>query len=276
MHFSSFWCFVILHELIIYLGASLVAQSVKNHLQGRRCGFNPRVRKISWRRAWWPIPGFLPGESHGLRSLAGYKPTGSQKVGHDWSDWAYIVYLDDRFLVTPQIRYLKQVSHSSHSGPSPAWPFLKSVLGTGLCLWLQRSYLNLSCMCVYMLPCSELDKANVKYDSFFWSLHAVCIRLFRKILARKASLWIYRLSDTQRSGGKIMLPPESELRHQPRVRNRRETKGQSLPDFISHLTSNSPGEHHVYLHFHFEAEVFICLHVLTQLLPSSSFCFSSP
>ena len=83
MHFFSFWRFVILHELIIYLGASLVAQSVKNHLQGRRCGFNPRVRKISWRRAWRPIPGFLPGESHGLRSLAGYKPIGSQKVGHD-------------------------------------------------------------------------------------------------------------------------------------------------------------------------------------------------
>ena len=28
--------------------------------------------KISWRRAWQPTPAFLPGESHGQRSLVGY------------------------------------------------------------------------------------------------------------------------------------------------------------------------------------------------------------
>ena len=28
---------------------------------------------------------FLPGELHGQRSLAGYKSTGSQRVGHKWS-----------------------------------------------------------------------------------------------------------------------------------------------------------------------------------------------
>ena len=30
------------------------------------------VGKILWRRAWQPTPVFLPGESHGQRSLAGY------------------------------------------------------------------------------------------------------------------------------------------------------------------------------------------------------------
>ena len=34
--------------------------------------FNPWVRKIPWRRQWLPTPVFLPGESHGQRSLAGY------------------------------------------------------------------------------------------------------------------------------------------------------------------------------------------------------------
>ena len=29
---------------------------------------------IPLRRAWWPTPVFLPGESHGQRSLAGYSP----------------------------------------------------------------------------------------------------------------------------------------------------------------------------------------------------------
>ena len=33
-------------------------------------------------------PVFLPGESHGQRSLAGYSPRGSQRVGHDWSNSA--------------------------------------------------------------------------------------------------------------------------------------------------------------------------------------------
>ena len=36
--------------------------------------FNPGVRKIPWRRAWQPTPVFLPGESHGQKSLVGYGP----------------------------------------------------------------------------------------------------------------------------------------------------------------------------------------------------------
>ena len=32
--------------------------------------FSLRMRKIPWRRKWQPTPVFLPGESHGQRSLA--------------------------------------------------------------------------------------------------------------------------------------------------------------------------------------------------------------
>jgi len=35
---------------------------------------DPWVGKIPWRRAWQPTPVFLPGESHGQRSLASYSP----------------------------------------------------------------------------------------------------------------------------------------------------------------------------------------------------------
>ena len=49
----------------------------------KRCRFNPWVRKNHYRRAWQPTPGFLPGEPHGQRSLAGYKSVGLQRVGHD-------------------------------------------------------------------------------------------------------------------------------------------------------------------------------------------------
>ena len=40
----------------------------------KRRGFNPWVREIPWRRKWQPAPVFLPGKSHGQRSLAGYRP----------------------------------------------------------------------------------------------------------------------------------------------------------------------------------------------------------
>ena len=53
-----------------------------------RLRFDPWVRKILWRRAQPPTPVFLPGESHGQRSLVGYSPWGRKRVGHDWSNWA--------------------------------------------------------------------------------------------------------------------------------------------------------------------------------------------
>ena len=36
------------------------------------------------RRKCQPTPVFLLGESHGWRSLVGYSPRDSQRVGHDW------------------------------------------------------------------------------------------------------------------------------------------------------------------------------------------------
>ena len=47
--------------------------------QCRRHEFHPWVRQIPWRRKWQPTPGFLPGESHGQRSLAGYSPRGRKE-----------------------------------------------------------------------------------------------------------------------------------------------------------------------------------------------------
>ena len=47
-----------------------------------RPGFQPWVRKIPWRRAWQPTAVFLPGKSHGQRSLAAYRPWG--RKGQTW------------------------------------------------------------------------------------------------------------------------------------------------------------------------------------------------
>jgi len=35
---------------------------------------------ISWRRKWQPTPVFLPGKSHGWRSLVGYSPWGCKEL----------------------------------------------------------------------------------------------------------------------------------------------------------------------------------------------------
>ena len=42
----------------------------------KRCSFSSRVGENPWRRAWQPTPVFLPGESHGQRSLADCSPWG--------------------------------------------------------------------------------------------------------------------------------------------------------------------------------------------------------
>ena len=51
----------------------------------KSCRFDPWVGKIPWRRAWQPTPVFLPGESHGQRSLVGY----SARVAKNqtWLKW---------------------------------------------------------------------------------------------------------------------------------------------------------------------------------------------
>ena len=38
---------------------------------------------MPWRRAWQPTAVFLPGESHGQRSLVGYSPWGHKRVRRD-------------------------------------------------------------------------------------------------------------------------------------------------------------------------------------------------
>ena len=68
--------------------APMVRNLPANAGRCKRQGFHPWVGKIPWRRAWQPTPVFLPGESHGLRALAGMGSTGLHRVGHDRSDLA--------------------------------------------------------------------------------------------------------------------------------------------------------------------------------------------
>ena len=48
--------------------------------RSRSLRFNAWVWKIPWRRKWQPTPVFLPGESHGRRSLADYSPCSRKEL----------------------------------------------------------------------------------------------------------------------------------------------------------------------------------------------------
>ena len=53
------------------------------YLQCRRPGFDSWVGKIPWEKKLQPTPVFLPGKSHGQRSLVGFSPRGYKRVRHD-------------------------------------------------------------------------------------------------------------------------------------------------------------------------------------------------
>ena len=77
----------------IYLGPSHVALVVKNlhaNVGDIRSRFIPLVGRIPCRRAWQPIPVFLPGESHGLRNMAGCSPWGHK--GLDMTEVTYTAW----------------------------------------------------------------------------------------------------------------------------------------------------------------------------------------
>ena len=70
-----FACIFCIHIREI-MGLPWGLSSKESTCQSRRCGFSPWGGKIPWRRKWQPTPVFLPGKSHGQKSLVGYSPGG--------------------------------------------------------------------------------------------------------------------------------------------------------------------------------------------------------
>ena len=86
IYFSMYLYIYVNPKLLIYL-SPLVTIGLPWWLRWQnvclQCGrpeFNPWVRNILWRRKWHPTPVFLPGESHGRRSLVGYSPWGRKEL----------------------------------------------------------------------------------------------------------------------------------------------------------------------------------------------------
>ena len=104
-------CYV---HLPSYLGFPGGTSSKEPTCQCRRHGLNPWVGKIPWRRAWQPSPVFLPGESHGQRSLVSvHRITRSQT----WLKWrsmhapSYLRVLGVLTVWSPLFCFLSMTSH---------------------------------------------------------------------------------------------------------------------------------------------------------------------
>ena len=71
IYFFHFWNlnFIHTHTHLGFLCGTSGKEPTCQCRRHKRCRFVPWVGKIPWRRAWKPTPVFLPGESHGQRSL---------------------------------------------------------------------------------------------------------------------------------------------------------------------------------------------------------------
>ena len=98
------------HSLICFPGGSRDKEPSCQCRRCRRPRSNPWAGKIPWRRAWQPTPVFLPGESHGQRSLAGCRPWG-HRVRHD--SLTYTLICGHRFLLAEETHCHKEAATPS-------------------------------------------------------------------------------------------------------------------------------------------------------------------
>ena len=65
-------------HLLGFLGSAVVRNLLAMQEHGR-CKYSPWVGKIPWRSKWQPTTVFLPGQSHGERSLVVYSSWGCKE-----------------------------------------------------------------------------------------------------------------------------------------------------------------------------------------------------
>ena len=67
------------NDLLKYNKVVIVLKNSLANAGNVRHRFDHWIGKISWKTAWQPTPAFLPGDSHGQRSLVGFSPQGGKE-----------------------------------------------------------------------------------------------------------------------------------------------------------------------------------------------------
>ena len=103
------------------------------------------LERFPWRRKWQPTPVFLPGKSHGQRSLEGYSPrvTKSQARLSDWACIEIITRVLSFLLLMWCITLigLHMLNHPYNSGVTPTWSYYMIFL---MYCWIQFAKILLS------------------------------------------------------------------------------------------------------------------------------------
>ena len=122
-------------------------------LQRRRPGFKPWIGNISWWRQWHPTPVFLPGKSHGGRSLVDYSPW-----GHKESDMTERLHFHfSRLLIFIQLSELPCTNSTEISEGTTAL-FGRRIcrIQWGLLLWIESNMILLQW--ILILTWSDLNQ----------------------------------------------------------------------------------------------------------------------
>ena len=80
----------------------------------KRCGFDPWVGKIPWRKKWKPMQVFLPRKFHGQRNLVGYSPRGLKELDPVQQVTHTHIVLHSGYANLHPHKQWKSVSFSSH------------------------------------------------------------------------------------------------------------------------------------------------------------------
>ena len=125
---------------------------------------SPWVGKISWRRSWQPTPVFLPGESHGYRSLAGSVQSSHSVVSDSlWPHGLHglpglpVHYQLPEFTQT-HVHRVSDAIQPSHPLSSPSTPALSLSQHPGLFKWVS---------CLHQV--AKVVEFQLQHQSFQWT-----------------------------------------------------------------------------------------------------------
>ena len=153
-----------------------------------RYGFNPWLRKMSWKRKWQPTSVFLPGKSMDKRDWQAYSPWCGERVRHDWRMSMYLSLIKEKMkekkYILDFVFLLKVKTGISiwsctclsvwvtcvswlRVGQKPfLWPRLQHCWPTSL---MHSSYLGPVCFCLYN-PWSRVSATNSSIEALVRSV----------------------------------------------------------------------------------------------------------